>query len=211
MIRFKRWTTGIVARIDNLIVQVENHDALVAGALAEFEQNVARARVQLGRVRRDGEALARTLAETRESATRWRERARKESDETRALECLRRSKHAERRAVELARRKDEHDKTIRDLERDVHELEERMIELREQRNAMRARATRASAFNAIQGGVDPQGDLGRAFERWETQVAETEILSGCATDDRDSLDERYASEEERAELALELRALREET
>lgn len=210
MIRFKRWTHGIVARIDDLIVQVENHDAAVASALREFEQGVARSRVRLGRVKRDGEALRRALAEEREAASRWRERARREADGARALECLRRCKRAESRAAELERRAKEHDEVAAALDRDVRKLEERMVELREQRNTLLTRESRASAYGAIRDGVDPRGDIGQALERWEAQIAEAEIATGCALLERDDLDDRYATEEEQVGLELELRALREE-
>ena len=54
MARFKRWTHGFVASIDSMIVQVENHEALATSALRDLEQGVARSKVQLMRVERDG-------------------------------------------------------------------------------------------------------------------------------------------------------------
>src|SRR3954469_18219040 len=96
MARFKRWTHGVVASIDSLIVQVENHEAQVTSTLRELEQGVARSKVQLMRVERDGTALKQALSDEREAAIRWRERALREEQEARALECLRRHKRSER-------------------------------------------------------------------------------------------------------------------
>ena len=75
MARFKRWTHGFVASIDNMIVQVENHEALATSALRELEHAVARSKVQLMRVERDGRAIKQALSEEQEAMTRWRERA----------------------------------------------------------------------------------------------------------------------------------------
>src|SRR4051812_25003895 len=109
MARFKRWTHGFVASIDSMIVQVENHEALATSALRELEQGIARSRVQLMRVERDGRALTQALAEERTAAARWRDRARREEQEARGLECLRRYKRSESRVAELTQNQAEHE------------------------------------------------------------------------------------------------------
>ena len=211
MARFKRWTHGVVASIDSLIVQVENHEAQVSSTLRELEQGVARSKVQLMRVERDGLALKQALAEEREAGVRWRERAMREEQEPRALECLRRHKRCERRVLELAQSQTEHARIELQLKRDVQTLEQRLFELRQQRNTMRTRQSRAEAFNVVQGSGDLEnGEIGAIFERWETRVAETEVASGCliATLDLDSFDEEFLDAEEIAALKLELSDLR---
>ena len=126
MARFKRWTHGVVASIDNLIVQVENHEAQVTSTLRELEQGVARSKVQLMRVERDGLALEQALAEEREAAIRWRDRATREEQEPRALECLRRHKRSERRVLELSQNKTEHARVEAQLKRDIRTLEHKI-------------------------------------------------------------------------------------
>src|SRR3954469_3480632 len=133
MARFKRWTHGVVASIDSLIVQVENHEAQVSSALRELEQGVARSKVQLMRVERDGSALKQALAEEHEAANRWRDRAVREEQDERALECLRRHKRSERRVRELTENQSEHARIEQQLKRDIQTLEQRLFELRQQR------------------------------------------------------------------------------
>jgi len=211
MARFKRWTHGVVASIDSLIVQVENHEAQVTSALRELEQGVARSKVQLMRVERDGAALQQSLAEEREAASRWRERATREEQEARAIECLRRHKRCERRVLELGQNQAEHARVELQLKRDIQTLEQRLVELRQQRNTMRTRQSRAEAFSLVQGSGDVENaEIGAIFERWETRVAETEVESGClvATLGMDSFDEEFLDAEELASLKLELGDLR---
>lgn len=211
MARIKRWTHGFVASIDSMIVQVENHEALATSALRDLEHGVARSKVQLMRVERDGRALKQALDEEREAALRWRERARREEDEARGLECLRRCKRSESRVKELVQNQAEHERIEAQLRRDVQTLERRLIELRQQRNTMRTRQSRAEAFNVVQGSGDAQsGEIGEIFERWETRVAESEVASGCLLASLDCFDEEFLDAEEQASLALELRALKEE-
>ena len=117
MARFKRWTHGFVASIDSMIVQVENHEALATSALRDLEQGVARSRVQLMRVERDGRSLRQALDDEREAAARWRDRARREENEARALECLRRHKRSEARVSELNHNQTEHERIEQQLKR----------------------------------------------------------------------------------------------
>ena len=211
MARFKRWTRGVVSSIDEFVVQIENHEAQVTSALRELEQAVARAKVQLQRVERDGKALEQSVTEERESVVRWRDRALREPEEERALECLRRHKRAEIRARELERRLLEHQRVEQQLRRDVRTLEIRLGELREQRNLMRTRQSRADAFEVAQGSFGSGAlELGDVFERWETRVTESEVASGCLTASLDSFEDSFVDAEEEAALKLELRALKEE-
>lgn len=212
MARIKRWTHGFVASIDSMIVQVENHEALATSALRELEQGVARSKVQLMRVERDGRALKQALSDEREASERWRDRARREEHQARALECLRRHKRCESRVSELSHNQAEHERIEQQLKRDVQTLERRLIELRQQRNTMRTRQSRAEAFSVAQGAGSElaEGEIGQIFERWETRVAETEVVSGCLIASVDGLDQEFLDEEEAAALQLELQALKEE-
>jgi phage shock protein A len=211
MARFKRWTHGFVASIDSMIVQVENHEALATSALRDLEQGVARSRVQLMRVERDGKALKQAVLDEREAAERWRDRAKREENEARGLECLRRYKRSESRTRELSDNQAEHERVEQQLKRDVQTLERRLTELRQQRNTMRTRQSRAEAFSVAQGQGDvDNGEIGQIFERWESRVAETEVSSGCLVATSDSFDEEFLDAEEAASLKLELHALKEE-
>ena len=211
MARIKRWTHGFVASIDSMIVQVENHEAQATSALRDLEQGVARSRVQLMRVERDGRSLRQALDEEREAAARWRDRARREENEARALECLRRHKRSEARVSELNHNQAEHERIEQQLKRDVQTLERRLVELRQQRNTMRTRQSRAEAFSVAQGQGDVEsGEIGQIFERWETRVAESEVASGCLVASLDSFDDEFLDAEEAASLKLELAALKEE-
>lgn len=209
MTLWKRWSSGFVASIDSVISQVENHEAQVASALRELERGVLRSKVQLQRVERDGAALRHSLGQEREAAMRWRDRAKREEDEKRALECLRRCKRSETRSIELARQVVEHERVEHQLSSDIRVLEQRVVELRQQRNTMRTRQSRAEAMTIVNG----QGELGgteitEIFERWELRVSENEVMGGCVRVPVDSLDDEFTSAEEEASLRLELKELK---
>ncbi|MCG8592487.1 MAG: PspA/IM30 family protein [Proteobacteria bacterium] len=207
---FRRWTASLVSRVDWMVTQVENHEALVDAAIRDVRRAAARAKVQLGRVRQDGQRLRERLAQEEEAVIQWRERAQRSANEneTRALECLRRSKRAGRRVKELRSRQAQHDQTEKQLAQDVSAVEERLGALIEQRNLMRTRQSRADALSSVRGcHAQLVGDLDEVFDRWETRVTEAEFEGGCALEN-DSLEEEFLSAEEEDELRAELDELR---
>lgn len=211
MAHFKRWTSGLVTRVDSIVVQIENQEALVESAILDLGQRVARARAQLSRVRKDGDALRRRVSEAESAATLWRDRARTEPERTRALECLRRAKRAREHHRELEQRAAEHERAEQRLRRDVASIEQRLEVVREQQNTMRTRQTRAEALALLR---SIQGDTGyevdQVLERWDARILETEVVAGCAEDAFDPFVERFEREEEAGELLAELELLRKE-
>lgn len=209
MAHFKRWTSGLVTRVDSIVVQIENQEALVESAIVDLGQRVARARAQLGRVKKDGDTLRRRVSEAQHAATLWRDRARTEPDQARALECLRRAKRSAEHHRELEERAAEHERAEQRLRRDVASLEQRLEVVREQQNTMRTRQTRAEALALLR---NIQGDTGyevdQVLERWDARILETEVIAGCAEDAYDPFVERFEREEEAEDLRAELEVLR---
>lgn len=209
MAHFKRWTSGFVTSVDNIVVRIENQEALVESAILDLGQRVARARAQLSRVHKDGELLRRRVAEAEHEATLWRDRARTEPEQTRALECLRRAKRAAQRQAELRERTVEHEQAEARLRRDVTSIEQRLMVVREQRNTMRTRQTRAEALALLQNvQADGSYEVDQVLERWDARILETEVIAGCAEDAYDPFIERFEREEAAADLLTELDALR---
>lgn len=207
----KRWTAGVTSRVDWMVSQVENQEALVNSALRDARQSAARAKVQLGRVQQDGQRLRQRLQKEELAVATWRDRAVQvnETDENKAMECLRRSKRAEQLAEQLKQRLTEHEQVEQQLAKDVGVMEEQLSALVEKRNLMRTRQSRAEAVKNIQGGADAfSTDLDDIFERWETRVTEKELIGSCSVE-ADSLEEAFVTQEEESSLREELKKITE--
>ncbi len=205
----KRWTAGVTSRVDWMVSQVENQEALVNSALRDARQSAARAKVQLGRVQQDGQRLRQRLQKEELATTSWRERAIQtgKDDEKKAIECLRRSKRSEQLAEQLRQRLIEHEQVEQQLGKDVRAMEEQLNALAEKRNLMRTRQSRAEAVKTIQGGADALStDLDDIFERWETRVTEQELVGSCSLQ-IDPLEDDFVSQEEESALREELQKI----
>ena len=207
----KRWTTTITSNFDWIITQVENHEALVASALSDMQLAERKARVQLGRVRKDGETLSRKLAELAAEEERWRDRAVRvaQSDQERALECLRRRREIQRDIKLTQAQLTEHDAFEQQLAADIKAIGERIAKLKRKKNALTARQYRGEAMHAS--AADQLGliaEIDEIFDRWETKLEERELGAYTATD---TFEDQFLSEESRVELQLELEQLVSET
>lgn len=205
----KRWTAGLTSRVDWMVSQVENQEALVNSALRESRQSAARAKVQLGRVKQDGQRLRQKLGEAELATVNWRDRAIQtgETNEEKAVECLRRSKRAEQLVGQLRQRLAEHEQVEHQLGKDVRAMEEQLQALVEKRNMMRTRQSRAEAVKNIHGSSEALATgLDDIFERWETRVTENELAGACCVE-TDPFEDAFVSEEEEADLRSELNDL----
>lgn len=208
----KRLTLSIRAKLDQVLSEVENHEALAQSALKELHESIASARVGLCRVERDEARLHKQKEDAQTSAKRWRERAKRESDQNDALECLRRGRQAEELSSSIAQRLVDQ-KSIRErLAAEVRQLEVRYSELQSRYHLMRTREARARAFETLQHDVaGVGGEMERVFERWEGRVTRSEYEGGVVLDSESDLETRYLEEEERESLLVELQALRGES
>lgn len=206
----RRFTSGIVASFDWMISQVENHEALINGSIRDVNEAGARAKVHLARVKQDGIKMRTKLSELREAEDAWAERARKSAklDEKRAIECLKRRKRVQRELADLEVQEREHAKLDKQLTEDLSCVEDRLTQLKQQRNLMRTRQSRAEALGTLR--RDDSHifcEIDDIFDRWEMKVAEYELNSSCTMSSEDDLESEFLSEEEEDELKLVLQEL----
>jgi phage shock protein A len=205
----RRISTSITSSVDRAVSKVENHDAIINSALRDTQQAAARSRVRLERVRKDGQSLKTRQEQLIVAQSRWSDRAKSvaASDETKALECLRRRKDCELQLHSLRDSIEKHDELESRIAEQVKKIEARIGEVAQQRNMMRSRQSVAEAMRTINNieGVS-YGEIEDTFDRWEINLGETEIMMGAATT-TDPLDTAFLTEEDTAELRAELSEL----
>lgn len=202
----KRWTASIASSFDWVISQVENHEALVSAAIREMQTAGAKAKVQLDRVRRDGDRMTQRIGELQELETVWAERAVRVApeDKDRALECLRRRREAQRELQAVEQQQAEHRRVQEQLTNDLKLIEERINELRRKKNTLSARQYRAEAMKAGQlSELGIIGEIDEIFDRWEMKLGVYESFS----DKEDRFAEEFATVENRVQLEAELEQL----
>lgn len=203
---FKRLSATLVSRIDQVVGEIENHDAVVQAALADMRKKVAEAKVRLGQVQREQERLSQQLAEQMDKAQRWRERAvaSASTDEAKALECVSRSRHCEQQGERTRQSLAQYEQAADKLSHDIQTSEQRLGEIKQKQTLMRARQSTSSALNVT---AESQYDLAQvlddSFDRWEINISQMEM----AVDGHDPVDlveKAFVTQEKDEDLRNEL-------
>jgi phage shock protein A len=208
----KRFVTTVHASVDRTLAGIENHEAVVDAALTESRQAVARARVRLARLEKDGAEQRNRVTELVTQIELWNERARSvaTTDREKALACIQRRRHCEQELHSAKAQMHEHEKIIKRVRDSISESSGRVQTLQAQRNQMRSREAAAHAgqiVHKLEGRVGD--DVEAAIERWEVSVGQAELLTEHypLTESYDELAESFISEEENNLLETELEML----
>jgi phage shock protein A len=206
---FTRITATLSGKVDDLVSHVENHDAIVEVALKDTRAALAKARVRLARVQKDGEALHHRLSEAQRMESVWTERAKATAaaDEKKALECVGRRNQCREQATQTAEALARHEELERTIGSSVERMEQRLSELSQQRNMLRSRHSAADALRVINRieGSSAHG-IEDTFDRWEMLITETEYSNGNLPY-TDTLDADFRSVEDASALRADLAAL----
>ena len=205
----KRISVSLGAQIENLISQVEDHEAVVDAAIADAQKSLASAKVRLARVLKDEHKLQSQLTSQQAEEQKWRQRAKQiaAEDESTAIECLRRSKEAAIRIQGLQQASQEHQRQVQQLQAMVNSAEQQIQERIQRKNLMSTRENALRSSHSLERTTSAMGtDWEQTFDRWETRITEMEIASSI-NPSADLLDEEFSSKEVQRELKLELDAL----
>ncbi|MCB1682654.1 MAG: PspA/IM30 family protein [Alphaproteobacteria bacterium] len=206
---FTRITATLTGKLDEMVAQVENHDAVVAVALKDTRAAVAKAKVRLDRVRKDGEAMRQRLQEAQRMEKLWENRAKETAakDEQKALACLARRNQCREQTIQIQTALTRHEELEIKVRDNVQRMEQRLRDITQQQNLMRSRQSTADAMRIISK-IESNTDNGieDTFDRWEMLITETEYSLGHMSD-TDALDMSFVKEENAAQLQAELAEL----
>lgn len=209
---FKRLSATLVSRIDQVVGEIENHEAVIQASLADMRKKIAEAKVSLSRVRAEEQQAQKQLEQYRVNAELWRQRAVEcaTEDEHKALECLSRRRLCEQKAENLQKTLDQYSITADKLAEGIETSEQRLNETKQKLTLMRARQSTSHALSATaKASENTDSLLEDSFERWEININETE-LSFDTQDASDSLEQDFLTKEKQQDLRNELTALLEQ-
>jgi phage shock protein A len=200
----RRIATTLVSSFEGVVGKLENHEALVTTAIREAEGASARARAQLNRVHKDGQTLRAKSEDLRQQALAWEERAKQiaAQDQLKALECVRRREQCLQQAHKLEEQATTHTNLERGLREDLASIEGKLASLRQQRNLLRTRASKAEALRAVSGVESSTlGEIDDIFDRWEARIVASECATACVIETQpDPLGAEFAKQEEEKKL-----------
>ncbi|MGE0529309.1 MAG: PspA/IM30 family protein [Bdellovibrionales bacterium] len=199
----KRLTLSISAQFNELVMRVENHEAVAEAVLAEFRDNIHQATYRLKILEKEISRTREKIAALKVEHETWGQRAVKSQsdDREKALECVRRMKIRATELQALETQLKEMISTQAEVQRDLRSVETQYQELKCKHKILASRQTRAEVFKGLRActtdGNAPTADI---FERWESSVMRAEVCGIPPGTPTDSLDDEFRSKEQEAEL-----------
>ncbi len=206
---FKRLSTTLFSRIDQVVGEIENHDAVIQASLNDMRKKVAEAKVRLGQVHREKEQLEQQSQELQGNARRWQQRAVDcaDADEEKALECVSRSRFCEQKNARLRQAINQYAQTADKLGQDIESSEQHLGEMKQKLTLMRARQSTTSAISATsEMNNNVENQLDETFGRWEINISQTEMLVD-PLEPTDVLERDFLAKEKKGDLRKELTQL----
>jgi phage shock protein A len=206
----KRVFISIWSRIDQSLSTLENHDAVAKAVIAEIKQNRAKAFVRFKKLEDDHKKLNTQIEANRANIELWTQRAKDtaESNEAKALECLKRRRALQATSDRLEVQYQEQKGLIRRIEDDIKQIDAKIEELEQKRSAFRTRAASAAAHKNIALLNDNFGhDVDDIFSAWDEKLSIHESQSQCSTQLEDALLSEFSAQEELLSLKNELSEL----
>ena len=202
---FTRLSATLTGKLESAVSHIENHDAVVEVALKDTRSAVAKARVRLEQVRRDGKSMHMRREMLIEKEAQWTKRAQEVAaeDEHKAIECLARRNQCREQIAQIKQALVRHGQLEQTVSANVARMEERLREMSQQQTLMRSRQSTADAMRIINKIEDASsGGIDATFDRWEMLITETEYANGNLPD-VDALDLSFVKEEQVSAVAAE--------
>ena len=202
----KRLSITLFSRLDDVVADIENHDALIEAAMKEQSKKIATARIQFNHLTRRKKAVEAQLEQLARDEKSWQSRALKEAatDEAKALECLKRRKLIQQQIGQLNLSQQEYHLACEKLAADVQRSETELKDVQQKRDLLRARQSSADVLNNLDNNYQSNlRQMEKTFERWEANLVESALLHD---DDNlvDTLERAYLDEENEQALKEEL-------
>jgi len=203
----KRISATLSANVNSAVSQLENHEAIVAAAIKQTRQSIAKTQAQYNALNRQQKNLTQKLNSAQSNAALWAERAARAAneDKDKALACLSRRNQYEHEQAQIKAALQQQQDLLREISQHLESLNARLHETQQRHQQMRSRQSLAKTTQTVAACL-VEDDIETTFERWEATVLEQEPglydLSMV-----DSLELELSQAESRVELEAQLAEL----
>ncbi len=209
---FKRLSATVFSRIDQVVGEIENHDAVIQASLNDMRKHLAEAKVRLNQIQRAEERISQQIEEETNQLNLWQTRAIQsaQTDESKALACIQRGEQSKAHIERLVVQKQQYQSAAEKLTLDIEKCEQHLEEIKQKHQLMRARQSTTHAMRSInQHNNDCPDRLEDSFDRWEIKLSQSEMAvdSDFNTAPVDQLEQEFNSQEQQQKLRDELATL----
>lgn len=200
----KRLFISVKTQIDGLVDDFENHEAVAGVAIKDLEDWRSQTRIHQHRLQKMITEFDSQLSELATEAATWSARAVKvrETDEQKALECVKRMVRAQQQSKLIAGQLQATQQQYTKLETDLTNIQNQLHTLSTQKAVFAARQNRIQLQTGLKSGRDnPVEQAQKIFNRWEEAITGAELTSSEPIN-IDPFADGFAQEENALELKM---------
>jgi len=200
----KRLFITVKTQIDGLVDDFENHEAVAGVAIKDLEDWRSQTRIHQHRLQKMIADFDSQLAELATEAATWSARAVKvrETDEQKALECVKRMLRAQQQSQLLAGQLQTTQQQLAQLDADLANIQNQLHTLNSQKAVFAARQNRIQLQSGLKSGRDnPVEQAQKIFNRWEEAITGAELTSPEPVN-ADPFADSFAQEEDALALTM---------
>ncbi|NQZ02633.1 MAG: hypothetical protein HRT45_18380 [Bdellovibrionales bacterium] len=200
----------ITAQFDQLVNQIENHEAVAEASLRQLRQDISGARVQYKMMQKDIESLVSQQQRLEKDLSTWQARAVQysETDKEKALHCMRKIKLVEKDLEQLAERQSQLEEAADKLQSQLTRVESQYKDLSAKLQAFRGRDKAAAMATSAMEQADYTDSIDDVFNRWDRKILYKEVSTDFDSDQIvDEIEQEFKTEEELKDLEMSLRQL----
>ncbi|GAB6141027.1 hypothetical protein JCM14076_17560 [Methylosoma difficile] len=200
----KRLFITVKTQIDGLVDDFENHEAVAGVAIKDLEDWRSQTRIHQHRLQKMIADFDSQLAELATEAATWSARAVKvrETDEQKALECVKRMRRAQQQSQLIARQLQTTQQQLAQLDADLATIQNQLHTLNSQKAVFAARQNRIQLQSGLKSGRDnPAEQAQKIFNRWEEAITGAELTSPEPVN-TDPFADSFAQEEDALALTM---------
>jgi phage shock protein A len=206
----KRLLLSVWSRIDHSLGTLENHDAVAKAVITEIKQNRSKAVVRFRKLEDDHKKLEAQIESHKQNIDLWTQRAKEiaDSNEQKALECLKRRRTLQAAYNKLEHQYQEQGGLIARIESDIRQIDAKVEELEQKRSVFRTRAASSAAYANIALLNDSFGqNVDDLFLAWDEKLSIHECQNQYNLNVEDPLLNEFSAREELISLKNELSEL----
>ena len=200
----KRLFISVKTQLDGIVDDFENHEAVAGVAIQDLEDWRSQTRIHQHRLQKMIADFENQLAELTTEAATWSARAVKiqETDEQKALECVKRMVRAQQQSQLITAQLQATQQQYAKLAADLANIQNQLHTLNTQKAVFAARQNRIQLQSGLKSGLDnPVVQAQKIFNRWEEAITGAELTSPEPIG-LDPFADSFTQEEEALELKL---------
>ncbi|MCJ8276615.1 MAG: PspA/IM30 family protein [Bdellovibrionales bacterium] len=200
--------TTVSARFDQLVGQIENHEAIAEATLKQLKVDIREAYVQHRILLKEAETASNKLTHANELRDKWEKRAKSYGKENKekALYCLKQFNAQESEIEFWSEKCRELQESAKTLKTQIARFESNYQKLKLQHQKLVSREKSAQMGISLSEAKDnlATGDISDVFERWEKKVIRSEVEGDMFQITADSESIEMDEQEEQLDLEAQL-------